>query len=277
VAQRWLLDAVLAQLPVHDAAMAFRARRSIVENAVRHTAQAIVVKIDLQDFFPSIKFHRVKGLFESFGYNEGVSTILTLLATEAPRVAATLDGERRFVAVSTGATTSLQPRQLPQGACTSPALTNIICRTLDRRLSGLAQRYGFAYSRYADDLAFSHPRADASVGALLSLARQIIGEEGFAVNEAKTRVMRPHQRQVVTGLVVNQRRPRVSRDDLRRFRAFLHHYETDGAEAVSERLGKDASAYAAGYLAFIHMVRPEHAHRLRRAHQWLRGRSHPDA
>jgi RNA-directed DNA polymerase len=261
VAQSWLLQTLLAPLPVHEAAMAFRPARSIQHNAVPHAGKSVVVKIDLKDFFPSVGFGRVKRLFEGFGYNEGVATICALLATEAPRVAATLDGERRFVAVG--------GRCLPQGACTSPAISNLICRRMDARLAGAAQSLGFAYTRYADDLVFSHGERDAGVGKLLDLVRHIVEDERFVVNEEKTRVMRPHMRQAVTGLVVNESAPRVSREDLRRFRAFLHQFEKQGAAEMSKRIGRDARAYAAGYLSFLHMVSPEQEDRIRRAHPWL--------
>jgi hypothetical protein len=241
--------------------MAFRPGRSTVDNAAAHLARGLVVRVDLKDFFPSITFRRVKGLFESFGYNEGVSTLLALLTTEPPRAAVSLDGQRRYV--------SLGQRQLPQGACTSPALTNLLCRKLDRRLTGAATAFGFTYTRYADDLVFSHPRPDAGLGAMLALARSILEEEGFTVNEAKTTVMRPQHRQVVTGIVVNGEPPRISRHDLRRFRAFLHHVDTEGFDAVSQRLGRNAQSYAAGYLAYVHMVNPDQAARLREKHPWL--------
>lgn len=153
--------------------------------------------------------------------------------------------------------------------CTSPALTNLLCRKLDRRLAGAAGAFGFTYTRYADDLVFSHPQAEAPLGALLALARSILESEGFTVNEAKTAVMRPQHRQVVTGVVVNGDAARISREDLRRFRAFLHHVETEGADVVSQRLSRNAQAYASGYLAFIHMVNPEQAARLQAKHPWL--------
>jgi RNA-directed DNA polymerase len=263
VAQRWLLETVLVRLAVHEAAMAFRPGRSIRDNAALHAAMALVIRIDLKEFFPSITFRRVKGLFESFGYNEGIATLLALLATEAPRVAATLDGQRRFV--------SLGERQLPQGACTSPAITNILCRKLDRRLAGAARVFGFVYTRYADDLVFSHPAPGAPAGPFLCAVRRIITDEGFQLNEEKTAVMRPQHRQAVTGLVVNGE-PRVSRANLRRFRAFLHHCETEGLPAVSQRLGQNAMAYAAGYLSFLHMVCPEQEERIRRSHPWIERR-----
>lgn len=263
LAQNWILTAILTKLDLHPAAQAFRLGHSIIDNARMHQDKALVIRIDLKDFFPSIKLGRVKGLFRSFGYNEGVSTLLALLATEAPRVAVTLDGQTRFVATG--------QRQLPQGACTSPTLTNILGRTLDARLSGLARRFGFTYSRYADDLIFSHPSKDAPLGFFLKAVRQIVAGEGFVVNEEKTHIMRPHQRQVVTGLVVNQPQstPRISRADLRSFRAFLDHCEKDGFEAVSARTGVNARSYAQGYLAFIQMVDPMKATRLQSRHSWL--------
>jgi RNA-directed DNA polymerase len=260
VAQRWLLEAALARIAVHEAAMAFRPGRSIVDNAAPHAGKALVIRLDLEQFFPSISFPRVKGLFQGFGYNEGIATFMALLSTESPRTAANLDGERRFV--------SLGARQLPQGACTSPAITNILCRKLDRRLSAAARAFGFDYTRYADDLTFSHAGPAAPAGPFLSLARRVVIDEGFRVNEEKTAVMRPQHRQAVTGLVVNQQ-PRVSRLQLRRFRAFLHHCETDGLPAVSERMGQSAMAYAAGFLSFLHMVSPAQAERIRQAHPWI--------
>lgn len=260
IAQSWILEAILSRLPIHEAAMAFREGRSILDNAARHASQAVVIRMDLKDFFPSIGFRRVKGLFESFGYNEGVASILALLTTEAPTVEASLDGEKRFVTVGA--------RQLPQGACTSPALTNVLCRKLDARLSGLARSFGFTYTRYADDCIFSHPDKNVSLGAFLKVVHHIFQEEGFVVNEEKTRIMRQQHRQAVTGLVVNEA-PHLSRRDLRRFRAFLHHCETEGIKAVSERLNKNALTYAQGYLAFIQMVSPEKAAQIRVAHSWL--------
>ncbi|MEO7717346.1 MAG: reverse transcriptase family protein [Capsulimonas sp.] len=260
-AQSWVLSSVLSPVPVHDAAMAFRPGVSVADNAKRHQAQAVVVRIDLKDFFPSITLPRVRTLFRSFGYNGGVATLLALLSTEAPRVAATLDGARRFVAVG--------GRSLPQGACTSPAVTNVLCRKLDSRLTGAAAAMGFVYTRYADDLVFSHPKSEAPVGMLLDLTRRIIADEGLTVNEEKTSVQRVQHRQTVTGLVVNGGAPRVSRENLRKFRAMLHQCERDGLPAVGERLGQDAHAYASGYLAFIHMVDPAKASQIAASHPWL--------
>lgn len=263
LAQSWVQENILAKIELHQAAMAFRSGRSIRDNAAPHQGKALVIRLDLKDFFPSVKLVRVKSLFRSFGYNEGIATLLALLATEAPRVPVTLDGQTRFVATG--------QRQLPQGACTSPALTNILGRSLDARLEGLARRFGFTYTRYADDLVFSHNSKDAPLGFFLKAVRQIVAGEGFVVNEEKTRIMRSHQRQVVTGLVVNSlyETPRISRPNLRKFRAFLDHCDKEGFKAVSERLGVNGRSYAQGYLAFIQMVSPLKVAQLRAHHTWL--------
>ncbi len=260
VAQGWLLR-TLEHLPVHRAAMAFRPALSVADNAKAHQGRAVVVRVDLKDFFPSIGLPRVKALFQSFGYNGGVATILALLATESPRAAVTLaDGKKRFVA--------LGGRVLPQGACTSPILTNLLCRRMDARLAGASDALKFTYTRYADDLVFSHREQDAPVAVLLALIERIVTESGFVINREKTAVMRPQHRQVVTGVVVNET-PHISRHDLRKFRAFLHQCGTKGADAMSAQIGKDALSYARGYLSFVHMVSPEQARRITAANPWL--------
>src|SRR5204863_102450 len=163
-AQRWLFVNILSRLEVEAPAHGFVPCCSIVTNAAPHTGRKIVINLDLKDFFPSITFRRVKGLFEKLGYSEHVATVLALLSTEPPRVATELDGKVYHVA--------LGQRVLLQGACTSPAITNALCRRLDRRLSGLAKRHGFAYTRYADDLTFSGDNAAADTGDAIPLRHQ---------------------------------------------------------------------------------------------------------
>jgi retron-type reverse transcriptase len=251
-AQRIIQREILAKVPIHDAATAYRPGASIVTNASRHTGRAVVIRLDIADFFPAITRKRVKGMFASFGYSEGVAAVLALLTTDEPR-------DRALEATDAC---------LPQGACTSPAIANIICTRLDARLAGLARKHGFTYTRYADDMTFSHPAADAPVGRLISSAVHILGAEGFAPNSAKARITRAHQRQIVTGLLVNNG-VTIPRADLRRFRAILHSAERDGFERASLTLGRDVREYARGYLAFIQMVEPDKAEQLRAKHAWL--------
>jgi RNA-directed DNA polymerase len=260
-AQTWVLENILNKIPIHEAAVAFQSGKSIVDNAQVHLQKNILVRIDLKDFFPSIKFLRVKGLFQSFGYNSGISTVFALMCTDAARIGAKFGDQQYFVALS--------ERYLPQGACTSPAITNIICRKLDNRLSKLAEKMGFTYTRYADDMTFSHADKNAELKALLGLTKKIIAEENFEINEEKTLIMRSHTRQTVTGIVVNNDEMRISRRDIRRFRAFLHQYTLKGAEAMTQKLGKDATQYAKGYLAFVQMVNPAQAEKFKKEYIWL--------
>ena len=262
VAQSWIAKNILDLLVPSRYAMAFRPGVSIVDNASPHLNSAIVVKLDLKDFFPSIGFTRIRGYFEYIGFNPGIATILALISTDAPRVKLTLDGASKFIAMG--------ERGLPQGACTSPALANLIATPLDGRLAGLCRALDttWTYTRYADDLTFSCRDENADVGRLLKAIEKIVGDEGFRINEAKTAVMRAPNRQVVTGLLVGDE-IRLSRRDLRRLRAFLHRCEKDGMEAVSREIGKDALSVARGYLAYVTMVMPNHAAELKQKHAWL--------
>jgi RNA-directed DNA polymerase len=245
-AQYWILDNILVRVAIHQAAHGFVQGRSILSNAAPHVGRDVVVNFDLKDFFPTLTWKRVKGKFRGLGYSEAVATVLALICTEPDVDEIELDGQRLYA--------KRGPRRLPQGAPTSPALTNLICLRLDQRLSGLAAKLGFAYTRYADDMTFSASgEAAKKAGALLKFVGEIVTAEGFTVHPDKTRVMRSHRRQEVTGLTVNERIA-VPRDTLRRFRALLHQIETKGAEG--KRWGRSSNVLlaAAGFARFVEMV-----------------------
>lgn len=259
-AQTWIRERILSHLEVHSAATAFRPGISIVDNARRHAQSEIVVRLDIQHFFPSISFVRVRGYFESLGYNPGVSSVLALVCTDAPRVQVKREQETYVVA--------LKDRSLPQGACTSPDLANLIAQKLDRRLVGLAQKGSWRYTRYADDLVFSSSNESAAPHRLVRSVTSIAVDEGFTINRDKTRIMRAPNRQTVTGLVVNKEVV-LSRRDRKRIRAFFHRCETQGLDQVSVEMGKDARSVARGYYAWMHMVSPQMADEVRRKHPWV--------
>ncbi|MFC1609375.1 reverse transcriptase domain-containing protein [Myxococcota bacterium] len=246
-AQRKILDNILARLAIESEAHGFVPGRSILTNARLHAARQVVVNLDLADFFPSISFARVRGLFAHLGYSGQVATLLALLCTEPPRVATEYDGRIFHVA--------LGERVLPQGACTSPAVTNAICRRIDRRLAGLAKKHGFVYTRYADDLTLSGDQPK-KVGRLLRSVRTILADEGFTENVSKTRVMRQSRRQEVTGLSVNTR-PAVSRKERRRLRAILHNAAKNGLESQNRDGHPSFAAHLRGKVAYACMVDPD--------------------
>jgi RNA-directed DNA polymerase len=254
--QHWVQDQVLARIPTGEHAHGFVVGRSIVTNAQQHAGKQVVVNLDLKDFFPTVTFGRGKGLFESFGYSEEVATLLSLVCTEPPRVAVEIKAEARtFVAIGA--------RAVPQGACTSPALTNLVCRALDRRLAALARKHGYTYTRYADDLTFSGDRPTV-VGRLLRSVRSIIADEGFVEHPSKTKVMRRTRRQEVTGLTVNDR-PQVARAERKRLRAILHNAKRTSLDAQNREAVPDFGAHLRGKIAFVHMVDARTADKLRTA------------
>ncbi len=247
-AQYWILDNVLANAPLHAAAHGFRKGHSIVSNALPHVGKAVVINLDLKNFFPSIAMPRIKGVFAEFGYGEQVATVMALVCTESPTEEVSVDGERFFVAHGI--------RALPQGAPSSPALTNILCRRLDARLQGCAAKLGFTYTRYADDLTFSGDESARKLaGKLLWRVKQIIAAEGFTPHPDKQHVMRSAQRQSVTGVVVNQK-PSIERETLRRFRATLFQVEKDGPAGKQWNGNTNVIDALEGYAQFIKMVDP---------------------
>ena len=149
-----------------------------------------------------------------------------------------------------------------QGAPTSPALSNLIARRLDRRLHGLAESLGLTYTRYADDLTFSGDHEDAVLRAL-DVVPRIVADESFAVNGEKTRLQRPSGRQSVTGVVVNEK-VSAPRDLRRRLRAILHNARYTGLEAQNREGHEDFHAYLRGLIAHVHAVNPEQGEKLLR-------------
>jgi hypothetical protein len=275
--QRWITREITEHLPVHSAAHGFLTGRSIVSNAQVHAGARVVVKLDIEGFYPTVTFPRVKGLLRKAGLGEQVATLLALLATECPREELTLDGKTSYVATG--------PRSLPQGAPTSPSITNALCLRLDCRLVGLAAKLGCRYTRYADDLTFSFhdapkggkgrkgkqskqaaaaPEAAAPdlVGTLIKAVTRIVAAEGFAIKPKKTRVMRSGRRQKVTGLVVNAApagRPvaRVPRKTLRQLRAALKNRELGRPGKEGETLDQ-----LRGMAAFVMMTDRERGQQL---------------
>jgi hypothetical protein len=261
--QRRILHEILDKAPVHERAVGFVPGRSCKDGAQLHAGEFIVATIDLKDFFPSTPLMRVHTLFRRLGYPWAVARALTgLCSTSTPvdilaRATGTGEGwlARKIYATP----------HLPQGAPTSPALANLSAWRLDRRLSGLATTCGANYSRYADDLTFSGDRTFAvGVGAFLALAARIICEEGYSLNERKTRLMRRSGRQFVTGIVVNDHTntPRKTFDELK---AILHNCAIHGPENQNGAAHPDFRAHLDGRVTWIESVNPARGAKLRQA------------
>lgn len=242
--QRRILHRLLGRLHCHPAAQGFERGRSIVANARPHVDQAVVVHMDLKDFFRSTTSKRVAAYFRDIGWNRAATRLLVKLCTHR------------------GA--------LPQGAPTSPRLSNLVNYRLDARLAGLAAEpgrkvfrnlrtgerlpqaekvdVGGVYTRYADDLTFSfsldHP---AVIRGLIHFVRQIVREVGYELHmRKKLYIRRKHQCQKVTGLVVNER-VRLPRATRRWLRAVEHHIESNRPiDLTAQQL--------AGWKSLCHMI-----------------------
>lgn len=210
-----------------DYAMGFTEERSVVTNASVHKGQNYVFNIDLKDFFPSVEQRRVLKRFgaKPFYFNPEIALLLSGLCSmrvkrEQADETQTHDLDKEFVYV------------LPQGAPTSPIITNMICDTLDRRLAGLARRFGLRYSRYADDITFSSMHyVYAEKGEFRKELARIIGSQGFTINDTKTRLQKRGSRQEVTGIIVSDKL-NVTKKYVREIRSLLYIWEKYGYSAT---------------------------------------------
>lgn len=221
--QSWILTHILQQLPLSPQATGFRRNYNILDNARVHEQNKYFLCLDIDDFFPSIKYPLIYPLYRRLGYNKHVSHILTSMCTFRDH--------------------------LPQGGITSPALSNLACYRFDRRISGYCGSRNITYTRYADDMAFSSMSWERLVG-LHKMVRRIVEEEGFTLNEAKSRYMGPKRRQKITGLVIGDNHAGIGRHAERRLRAIAYNLCAPGKSVDIE----NAEIWFKGYLSFLHSV-----------------------
>lgn len=196
-----------------DYAMGFTSGRSVVDNANIHVGHNYILNMDLKNFFPSIQEGRVIARLQlpPFCFNKEISQLIGGLCSIRIEDE---EGNENFV--------------LPQGAPTSPLLTNAVCDSLDKRLSRLSSKFGVHYSRYADDMTFSSMHnVYQKDSEFTTKILQIIEEEGFSINKNKTRLQKKGSRQEVTGLIVNKK-VNVARQYVHELRCILHIWEKYG-------------------------------------------------
>lgn len=234
--QRWILDNILEKIRISEYAMGFCRNKSILDNARIHINKHCIVNMDIKDFFPTITYEQVFRMFLYFGYTREISFTLAKLCT--------FDG------------------RLPQGSPASPYLSNILCLKLDARLSALARKYEASYSRYADDITFSGKK---DIKSIVDVAISIILDEGFIINDKKTRILYPHQRQEVTGLLVNGDKIRICKKYKRELYQELYYCSKYGVENHLQKIGCNKSFYKEhvyGKIYFVNMVEPNEAEKM---------------
>jgi RNA-directed DNA polymerase len=264
--QRQILSRILENIPAHAAVHGFVKGRSVKTFVAPHVGRRVILRMDLQDFFPSFRAARIQSFFRTLGYPESVADLLGGICTNAtPRDAwqeAMLDVDPHRLREAR----ALYSRpHLPQGAPTSPALANLCTYRLDCRLAGLAEAAGAEYTRYADDLAFSGSEGfERGIERFSTHVAAILMEEGFTVHFRKTRVMRHGVRQHLAGLVANQRL-NVVRGDFDRLKATLTNCVRLGPESQNREAHPYFRAHLEGRVGFVEMINPGKAKRLRKS------------
>lgn len=204
----------------------FVLNRSIVDNAEFHTGQQYVYTIDIKDFFSSIDQARIWGRMQAkpFLRNVTISNIIASLCCHEQVV------ERPD---KNGNWTRTVRSVLPQGAPTSPTISNIICQQLDYYLGAVAKRFGLKYSRYADDITFSSMHnVYKNEGAFITEIKRILHEQRFDLNPSKTRLQQSGYKQIVTGLIVNEK-VNVPKNYIKQIRQYLYLWEVYGYERAN--------------------------------------------
>lgn len=259
--QRRVLRHVLDHVAPHESAHGFRQGHSIHSYAAPHVGQYTLIKFDLRDFFATVPVGRVRALFVTLGYPDDVARSLQGLCTNA--VPTQVLKRRPGAAPSDRLHDQrLRGSHLPQGAPSSPALANLAAYSLDRRLTGLAKSFGARYTRYADDLAIS---GDATLfrqrSRLIGLVREVVRDEGFGLNERKTKIRRRDQRQALTGLVVNDRL-NTHRRDYDQLRAILHDAARNGPVIANRTNHRRFREHLEGRISFVHATNSARGHKL---------------
>jgi RNA-directed DNA polymerase len=184
--QRWILINILSKIESHKSSCGFDKGKSIAQNANVHVGARAILKMDLKRFYDTINEKRVYGIFKAMGYHSNLSVSLAKICTVNPDdnlINSFKIGEDEIKDFILNRDEGL----LPQGAPTSPKISNLIARSLDRRLSGLAEKNNLKYSRYADDLTFSGNISELK--AIKKTVKHIIKDEHFFVNNSKTRII----------------------------------------------------------------------------------------
>lgn len=229
--QLWIYHNILKKIKIHPTAHAFTLSKSIITNASLHLNKRYLLKVDIEDFFPSIKINRIINIFKNLGYSNNVSFYLAQLCC---------CGE-----------------EIPQGAPTSPSLSNIVCRKLDKRFLGLAKKCHYRYTRYADDIAFSGEDISPN---FINLVESILSSEGFKINKSKTVLLEESKRKILTGILVNGKTPRVPKSYKRKLIQEVYYIEKYGIFSHISKKRINNPCYIEsllGKLQFLLSVEPE--------------------
>lgn len=228
--QIWILKNILEKVPVNSFAKAYKPKTSLIENLKFHKNQSKVFTLDLENFFPSIKIELVEKIFLELGYSKMVSNLLAKLCT--------------------------RDDALPQGAPTSPYLSNLIFKKADAEIVDFCKQRKIRYTRYADDLSFS---GNFDENELLDKVIKTIEKLKLHINKSKTKLMTPDMRQTVTGIVVNDK-PQVAfnkRNELRQAMFYIKKFGFDEHRVYKEIKQANYLEHLLGRINFVLQINPK--------------------
>lgn len=265
--QKWIHKHILLRIPSHPNSFAFSPGKSIYQCASRHSGARWVVKMDITGFFESISEIQVYRVFRGLGYSKLVSFELTRICTvgvqhPSPRFRSPIwRVKNRNTNISSYQSEVMG--YLPQGAPTSPLVSNLVMKQIDNLLTAKAREYRATYSRYSDDLTFSSRDETFSrkkAGRLVFEVGQILGKSGFKPQNRKTKVIGPGQRKIILGLQVNEGTPRLQREFKDRLRQHFHYIEKFGPVEHVRRREFDSvwglKSHLRGMIDYAKMVEP---------------------
>lgn len=228
--QTWILKNILEKCPVSDYAKAYLKGRTLKHNARFHRGQKVLVTMDIKDFFPSISICDVTTIFKNMGYYDDLSCFLAHLCC--------------------------YNNVLPQGAPTSPYLSNLRMISLDYKISNYTSQKNIRYTRYADDMTFS---GNFNPHFLVNDISKIVFGEGFSINSKKTRVAKRNARQEVTGIIVNSHM-QISKEKRKKIRQQVYYIKKFGLESHLEHINENRANYLnhlLGQINFALFVNPK--------------------
>lgn len=231
--QTWIYQKLLSDVKFNSSATGFIKGRSIVDHAKLHVNGVHLLKMDLHNFFGTVEKIRVISIFKRMGYQNSLAYNLASICC--------LNGS------------------LPQGAPTSPVLSNIVARRLDIRLGAMADKFGLSYSRYADDMAFSGTDCPAKI---IEYVTKIVEDEGFSVNKKKSQLIRGNRRKILTGISISSGKLTLPKATKREIRKNVHHVLNRGLLEHLQTIGKYDPIYIErliGKLNFWKQVEPENS------------------
>lgn len=225
--QKWILDNILVKVPVSRYAKAYLKGKTIIDNVKFHKAQPIVLKLDVENFFDSIGIVDVVTLFMKMGYTKKLSVMLANLCC--------------------------LENKLPQGSPTSPYLSNLYCKGIDKRIGNYAIKLGLRYTRYSDDITISGRMSDSQIKQVINICTKVLIDNRLKLKESKTQILRRSNRQVVTGVVLNEKISAGTKTK-RDIRQSLFYIKKFGVESHIKHTNNEQARYLNHMLGRINWV-----------------------